>query len=707
MTAALTPVPKIQFFANDGTPLVGGKLYTYAAGTTTPLATYVSYAGTTANTNPVILDSRGEADVWLGNALYKLALYDADNALIWTVDNITTSGNSLQAELAASGGSALIGYLAAGAGAVATTVQTKLRETISVKDFGAKGDNSTDDTAAIQAAIDSLSAKGGVVFFPAGYYKISNTLLVKYSNIGLRGDGIVASTIVNTSSSLSAIRFAASPDSSIIYGNSLSDIRVTVPAALDSDAIGVELTHCDSFTMSSVSVKEYLINLKVSGARGLFVSNCLFASGSYFAATPKSGSRSVMIQAYSISDTSFNFHFTDCEIGGLRNTTTNLPRNEYALLLDSCDTGYFTACNFSGSQSNVKLMAARANSGIYSVSFANCYANGLLVGSPQVCVSSYGIDISGSAANVLISDIVWNGGYISCCREDGVYINQNGVQSISISPGVWGNIGKWAVRSLSSTMTGALVIGGVMRHVAQNAATSADGGGVYVAGSATTASLTFQGVSVSGRDYGQSINGSPGVSGNLGTGITVASWAGEYDMSGINIRNVAVTQNFAFASTAQVASYGVMPLTLAPANFSTVSAAALGTVGGGRVAAWLLDAATSEAVATTFVVPSWWSNNMRATVLWCNAGAGAGNVVFSLNYVTIAPGNTLNTAGTSTGNFTVTAGLQDVQVNSVAPVSLAVTPGQTLYMRMFRIGGDAADTLANDCGFLGLYLEPL
>lgn len=95
MTAALTPPPKIQFFANDGTPLVGGKLYTYAAGTTTPLATYVSYAGTTANTNPVILDSRGEADVWLDSALYKLALYDADNALIWTVDNISSINSGI------------------------------------------------------------------------------------------------------------------------------------------------------------------------------------------------------------------------------------------------------------------------------------------------------------------------------------------------------------------------------------------------------------------------------------------------------------------------------------------------------------------------------------------------------------------------------------------------------------------------------------
>jgi len=95
MTAALTPVPKIQFFADDGTPLVGGKLYSYAAGTTTPLATYTTYAGTVANTNPVILDSRGEANVWLTGVLYKLALYDADDALIWTVDNVSTAGSGV------------------------------------------------------------------------------------------------------------------------------------------------------------------------------------------------------------------------------------------------------------------------------------------------------------------------------------------------------------------------------------------------------------------------------------------------------------------------------------------------------------------------------------------------------------------------------------------------------------------------------------
>jgi hypothetical protein len=63
-----------------------------------------------------------------------------------------------------------VNFLQAGTGAVTRTVQAKLRETVSVKDFGAVGDNVTDDTAAIQAAIAYCVATGKDLFFPAGDY---------------------------------------------------------------------------------------------------------------------------------------------------------------------------------------------------------------------------------------------------------------------------------------------------------------------------------------------------------------------------------------------------------------------------------------------------------------------------------------------------------------------------------------------------------
>lgn len=86
--ATIAPQPKLQFFDANGDPLVGGKLYSYIAGTTTPQATFTDQSGSTTNTNPVILDSRGEASVWFGAGTYKLALKTAADVDVWTVDNI-------------------------------------------------------------------------------------------------------------------------------------------------------------------------------------------------------------------------------------------------------------------------------------------------------------------------------------------------------------------------------------------------------------------------------------------------------------------------------------------------------------------------------------------------------------------------------------------------------------------------------------------
>lgn len=88
--AGLTPSPKQQIFGSDGLPLVGGKIYTYAAGTSTPIATYTDYYATTANTNPIILDSFGQANIWLINTTsYKFIVKTAAEVTLYTVDNIS------------------------------------------------------------------------------------------------------------------------------------------------------------------------------------------------------------------------------------------------------------------------------------------------------------------------------------------------------------------------------------------------------------------------------------------------------------------------------------------------------------------------------------------------------------------------------------------------------------------------------------------
>lgn len=88
--ASLTPTPKQQIYGSDGNPLVGGKIYTYAAGTTTPLATYTDANANTANTNPIILNSLGQANIWLApSSSYKFSVFTSADVLLYTVDNIT------------------------------------------------------------------------------------------------------------------------------------------------------------------------------------------------------------------------------------------------------------------------------------------------------------------------------------------------------------------------------------------------------------------------------------------------------------------------------------------------------------------------------------------------------------------------------------------------------------------------------------------
>lgn len=87
-----------QFFDNNGVPLSGGKIYTYEAGTTTPLATYTSSTGVTAHTNPIILDSAGRVpggEIWNALRLYKFVLKTSAEVTIATYDNVGSSFNAI------------------------------------------------------------------------------------------------------------------------------------------------------------------------------------------------------------------------------------------------------------------------------------------------------------------------------------------------------------------------------------------------------------------------------------------------------------------------------------------------------------------------------------------------------------------------------------------------------------------------------------
>jgi hypothetical protein len=185
MTTALMPVPKQQYFDSpNGRPLAGGKVYTYAAGTTTPKATYTDSAGLVPQANPIILNARGEPDspiYWDGS--YKVVLKDSAGSTIYTVDNYKSDPFGVVAFIASaasSAGSSLLGFIQSTTGAVLRTVQNKLRDHFGSKDYGAVGDGITDDRNAINTMLTNLTSDftDFELYFPKGSYLIGSDLTI-------------------------------------------------------------------------------------------------------------------------------------------------------------------------------------------------------------------------------------------------------------------------------------------------------------------------------------------------------------------------------------------------------------------------------------------------------------------------------------------------------------------------------------------------
>lgn len=173
--AVQLPNGKNYFATATGAPLVGGRLYTYVPGTSTPKDTYTTSAASVANTNPVVMDARGEAAIyWDGS--YDVVLRDAADALIWGPERLEDAADSLRDDLAdnssASNGAALVGR---GAQVVSTIAAlrglliTSASKHAFVTGYYAQGDggggeywyDSTDTTSADNGGTIIVATDGG------------------------------------------------------------------------------------------------------------------------------------------------------------------------------------------------------------------------------------------------------------------------------------------------------------------------------------------------------------------------------------------------------------------------------------------------------------------------------------------------------------------------------------------------------------------
>lgn len=204
-----------------GAILPGSKLYFYTTGTTTPLATYSDQALTTPNANPVVAGADGRfGPIWLQAISYKVVLKTAADVTLVTRDPVRGDiDTGLTALLAASSGSSLVGFLQAGTAAVARTAQAKMRDMVSVLDFGADPTGVADSTAAIAAALLAHDR----IYFPTGTYLCSINLSGKSSKT-LTGAGR-GSTILKNFNATPVLTF--NNTSAPCQQNTISNLQIT------------------------------------------------------------------------------------------------------------------------------------------------------------------------------------------------------------------------------------------------------------------------------------------------------------------------------------------------------------------------------------------------------------------------------------------------------------------------------------------------
>jgi len=180
INGAPMPWVKPQFFTNGGLPAAGYKLCTYAAGTNTPQLTYTTSTLNIPNQDPVVLDSAGRANIFLGQNAYKFILLSNNSATtdcltggmnpVWSEDNILSDFALaillIEKQILVPAGAGLIGYDQS-LTYPADTVGARLERVINVADapYNAKangaGATGSDQSTNFQAAVNALHAAGG------------------------------------------------------------------------------------------------------------------------------------------------------------------------------------------------------------------------------------------------------------------------------------------------------------------------------------------------------------------------------------------------------------------------------------------------------------------------------------------------------------------------------------------------------------------
>lgn len=217
-----------------------------------------------------------------------------------------------------------VSFLQAGTGAVSRNVQSRLRDMVSVKDFGAKGDTVTNDTAAIQAAINAVAAAGGgVVYFPPGIYMVQSlsiTLAVSAA-ITLRGAGKYATYLRKISGSAPVLAMASTSTLTMDVVGGVEDLTLD---GVDKAGNGLQLTNLARFHLTRVAAIRSAVGIESLGSLCFMATDPLLnGNGIGYRCRQAGAVRANLVEFHggeARSNSSFAFDLGDCDSVVVRGT---------------------------------------------------------------------------------------------------------------------------------------------------------------------------------------------------------------------------------------------------------------------------------------------------------------------------------------------------------------------------------------------------
>ncbi|HEX6827281.1 MAG TPA: hypothetical protein VF077_13260 [Nitrospiraceae bacterium] len=394
---------RFQGFSDLGELAEGYKLNFYYAGTALRAPTFTDATGDTENVNPVVLDARGEAPVWISPGVVYDVVFTTDaDVTIWTDANIMAPDAS-QAS-----------YTPSGTGASTTTVDDELDRTI-VTDMRfmsevQKGDvlsNSglTDVTSPIQKALDYAMTNGLTLDAVPGTRLVSATLNISTGSCGLWGRGI-NTVFKRTGDYGDTFKFTGNDTTgALINGNSFGNLAVKATGLMSSGA-HLWLNGCELFMLGPVHLLNGFYALRLSGCSRVYSHKLDVLYNDLHGGT-STGRTGLLMDLAGV-----NYGHRSCtEIQivqfDIQGPTAGTERPEFCIRTTGCDGAWLIGGHTrGGATADIELDAAEASSQIGSLRVVNCHVDAVFAGQVGIHLKNNVNEIF----NCRFTDIIMHGG---------------------------------------------------------------------------------------------------------------------------------------------------------------------------------------------------------------------------------------------------------------------------------------------------------